>query len=114
MNHPEAWPVDEIDIGGDSYTKEEAIASMKAPVKKDKTFTMFPALVAAKLNVMVGNDDSCIAGTIAAADAWMADNPLGSGVKGSSDAWKMGEPLYLKLDKYNNGYLCAPSRDSFE
>ena len=111
-NHPEAWPVEEITIGGVTYSKADAIKYMKKPVKKDKTLTMFPALVSAKLNVLIGNDDTCIAGTIAAADAWMADyGPVGSGVKASSDAWKMGEPLYEELDLYNNGELCAPHRD---
>ncbi len=114
MNHPEAWPVDTITIGGVVYTKDMAIAIMKDPVKRDKTFTLFPALVAAKLNVMMGTNASCISGTIAAADTWMAANPVGSGVSGSSNAWKTGEPLYLTLDLYNNGRLCAPSRDSLE
>jgi hypothetical protein len=69
-------------------------------------------LVSAKLNVMVGNDDSCIADTIAAADAWMAMYPVGSGVAASSPAWKQGEPLYEELDMYNNGKLdCAFHRD---
>lgn len=112
MNHPEAWPVDEIEIGGVVYSKDEAIAYMKDPVKGDKTFTMFPALVAAKLNVLIGNDDSCVADTIAAADAWMAQYPIGSDVPGNSDAWKDGEPLYKTLDDYNNGLLCAPHRDN--
>jgi hypothetical protein len=115
MNHPEAWPVDEITIGGVTYTKDEAIGYMMDPVKRDKTFTMFPALVAAKLNVLIGNDDSCIADIITAADAWMADNPLGSKVRGNSDAWKEGEPLYWALDEYNNGDAsCVVSRDDLE
>jgi hypothetical protein len=88
---------------------------MQDPVRRDKTFTMFPALVAAKLNVLVGNDDSCIADIITAADAWMAAyGPVGSGVAGSSMAWQEGEYLYLELDDYNNGFLCAPSRDALE
>ena len=101
-----------ITIGGVEYSKEEAIRYMQMPVKGDKTLTMFPALVAAKLNVLVGNDDSCIAGTIAAADTWMATyGPVGSGVEASSDAWwKEGDPLHEELDDYNNGKLCAPSR----
>jgi hypothetical protein len=115
MNHPEAWPVDEIMVGGETYTRDEAIEYMKMPVKGDKTLTMFPALVAAKLNVLIGNDDSCIADTIADADLWMATyGPVGSGVEGNSNAWKIGEPLYETLDDYNNGLLCAPSRDQFE
>ena len=39
---------------------------------KDKTLTMFSSLVPAMLNVMVGNDGSCVASTIEAANAWMA------------------------------------------
>ncbi len=113
-NHPEAWPVEEITIGGVTYTKDEAIGLMDMPVKGDKTYTMFQALVAAKLNVLVGNLHDCIADTISAADAWMAANPPGSGVKGSSDAWQSGEAWYEALDAYNNGELCAPSRDVLE
>ena len=112
MNHPDAWPVDEIEIGGKIYTKAEAIALMKAPVKGNKWNTMFPALVSAKLNVLAGNDDSCIADTIAAADAWMVGKTT---VKAKDAAWKAGEPLYKMLDKYNNGELaCAVSRDALE
>jgi hypothetical protein len=59
-NHPEAWPVANITIGGEEFTKAEAIAIMNEPVQKDKTYTMFPALVAAKLNVLIGNPyDEC-------------------------------------------------------
>ena len=41
----------------------------------------------------------------------MASYPVGSNVKGSSLAWKNGEPLAVQLDRYNNGMLCAPHRD---
>jgi len=105
--HPDAWPVQSITIGKYTYTKQEAIAIMSKPVAGDKTYTMFPALVAAKLNVASGAIDTCISDTIAAADSWMFSYPVGSGVTGNSSAWKIGEPLYMKLDQYNNGYLCA-------
>ncbi len=111
-NHPEAWPVDEITIGGILYTKDEAIAIMNMEVAGDKTYNMFFHLVAAKLNVLIGNASSCIAETITAADAWMAAyGPVGSGVAAKSDAWDDGEPLKDMLDEYNNGELCAPERD---
>jgi hypothetical protein len=117
-NHPEAWPVEEITIGGVTHTKDEAIGYMKMEVKNDKTYTMFPALVAARLNVLIGNEDWCIADTIAADDDWMATyGPVGSGVKagGKDSPWREGEPLYKALDKYNNGDLpCAISRDDLE
>jgi hypothetical protein len=109
-NHPEAWPTNQIVIGGITYSKAAAIANIKRSVTKDKRWTMFPALVSAKLNVLIGNDSSCIASTIAAADAWWATYH-GSPVSGSSAAWKAGEPLYLMLDAYNNGLLCAPPRN---
>ena len=112
-NHPEAWPVGEITVGGVTYTKAQALDILERP-GKDRTLTMFSSLVPAKLNVMVGNDGSCVASTIVAADAWMASvGPVGSGsgVHAASLAWKVGEPLHRQLDNYNNGMLCAPHRD---
>ena len=85
---------------------------MMNAVKGDKTYNMFLQLVAAKLNVLIGNEDICIADTIDAADIWMATyGPVGSGVAAKTDAWKIGEPLHEMLDQYNNGELCAPERD---
>ena len=110
-NHPEAWPVSSITIGGVAYSKADAIKIMSGP-DGNKLVTMFRSLVAAKLNVLMGNESSCIASTITAADAWMAKyGPMSKTVKASSTAWKEGEPLYYKLDKYNNGLMCAPHRD---
>jgi hypothetical protein len=108
---PSRWPVDSIEVGGVTYTKEEAASYMTGGQEGDKTITMFRQVVAAKLNVMIGNDDSCIADTLEDADNWMADYPLGSGVEASSEAWTEGEPLKNALDDYNNGRLCAPYRD---
>jgi hypothetical protein len=113
-NNPDAWPVADIMVGGYPYTQDEAVASMESPVRGDKTLTMFNALVAAKLNVLAGNDDSCIEDAIDDADQWMACYPVGSAVRGNSEAWELGEPIYEMLDEYNNGYLCAPSRDDFD
>lgn len=113
-NHPQAWPVEKIEIGGVTYTKEEAIAVLNIDGKADRTFLMFAHLVSAKLNVGIGNDASCVADAILTADAWMTEYPLGSGVSGDSEAWDVGEPLKDILDAYNNGKLCAPHRDSWQ
>ncbi|MFO8009306.1 MAG: DNRLRE domain-containing protein [Dehalococcoidia bacterium] len=114
-NHPEAWPVDEINIGGVIYDMDEAIGIMSSPGKGDMTYNMFNALVSAKLNVLIGNDDSCIADTIDSADEWMEEyGPVGSGVKagGKNSPWRDGEPLASELDDYNNGLLpCASHRE---
>ena len=113
-NHPEAWPVEEITIGGITYTKAEAIEIMKMPGEKDKSITLFRAVVAATLNVEIGNCDWCIPNELDFAnDYWFFHFPVGSGVRGNSDAWHYfaGEATYLKLDAYNNGLDCAVPRD---
>lgn len=109
-NHPNAWPVADITVGGVTYTKAEAIAWMQR-VGKDKTTTMFASLVSAMLNVGINNDASCVSSTIAAANDWMAAyGPVGSGVAAKSTAWVEGEWMHQQMDDYNNGRLCAPHR----
>jgi hypothetical protein len=108
--HPSAWPVSTITAGGVVYTRDQAIAWLGAPSRGDKSIDLFKQLVAAKLNVLAGNDASCISSTIAAADAWMGTHPPGSGVKASSAAWATASPWHTALDDYNNGQLCAPHR----
>ena len=109
-NHPQAWPVQQITLGGVTYTKAQAIAILGQPSRGDKTIDLAKQLIAAKLNVIIGNDASCIAATIAAADAWLVQHPVGSNVRSSSAAWATGGPLHQRLDDYNNGRLCAPHR----
>lgn len=110
-NHPDSWPTEEIIIGGITYSKIDAIEILGKPTKGDKTITMFKALVATKLNILIGNDSSCILNTVNQADIWMEFNPAESDVKAKSEEWKEGEPLYLELDIYNNGLLCAQIRE---
>lgn len=112
-SHPNAWPVEIIDIGGITYTREEAIAIMRQPVRRDMTKAMFRSLVAAKLNVLIGNDDSCIWPDIQAGDVWLMDYPLGSGVRagGRFSPWREGGPIHHMLNNYNRGLLgCADHR----
>jgi len=107
-NHPEAWPIGSVTLGGVTYTKNEAIAILKAAVKGDKTISMAKQLIAAKLNVADGNDASCIADTIDAADEWLSNH---GGVGAAQRQWDNGDLLHDELDAYNNGLLCAPHRD---
>jgi hypothetical protein len=118
-NHPKAWPVYvdgiEICLSEITYTYKQiqAIGLMGSPEKGNKTFTMFRALVAAELNVANGTDPTCIDETITLARDWLCTyGSFEKKVPGKSKAWNdEGEPLYLKLDDYNNGLLCAPPRD---
>lgn len=114
-NHPEAWPVTKLTVGGVVYTQQQILAILGTP-DGDKRYTLFRALVSAKLNCLIGNDVSCINSFIANADVWLClyvpatGLPNGTAVGGTSAAWRTGEPLYLCLDAYNNGQLCAPHR----
>ena len=110
-NHPEAWPVSSITVGGVVYSRDQAIGWLET-AGNDRTIAMFSSLVPAMLNVMLGNDSSCVASTIEAANRWMATyGPAGKKVHPASYAWKVGEPLHRLLDNYNNGMLCAPHRN---
>jgi len=109
--HPEAWPVEQIEIGGKVYSKSDAIAIMARSTKKDKTYNLFEQLVAAKLNLAVGTDEGCIIDAVLLADIFLMMHPVGSGVSADSDAWQMIAEQFNDLDHYNNGLLCAPHCD---
>ena len=119
-NHPNAWPAEGIMVGGVLYTYDTAIVLLDLP-DGDKSLTLFRATISAKLNALCA-ESSCVDDTILAADLWLAANPPGSLVDASTEAWQGdegkqiigGEVLYLILDDYNNGLLCAPSRDTLE
>jgi len=115
-NHPEAWPVTTIQIGNKTYTREQAIGFM-GKVGGDKSITIFSSLLSAKLNVLAGNPDSCVASSITAADAWFVTYvaTMPGKISGSSAAWAgvgQGDATHQVLDNYNNGLLpCAHHRD---
>lgn len=110
-NHPEAWPVDELTLGGRTFTKAQLLALLRMGEKGDKTKHMLRELVAAKLNVTAGNDASCVQEAIDTADAWLARFPICSGVRASSMPWKRIMAVVKTLSDYNEGELCAPARE---
>jgi hypothetical protein len=102
-NHPDAWPIQSVVIGGVTYTKAQAIALMSLPKGGDSRLIVFFQLVSAKLNVAGGSPSSCITSTITALDAFMQAHPLpptgpiGPGVKDSG-----ANTLADILSNYNN------------
>lgn len=106
-NHLDAWPVTVLTIGGVTYQQSRLASLLGTPKKGDKTYVMAQALIAALLNVAAGNTWSCIEADLAAAEAWLTANPIGTG---GNDAWGVGEPIKQRLDDYNNGLLCAEHR----
>ncbi|CAN98241.1 MULTISPECIES: SdrD B-like domain-containing protein [Sorangium] len=116
-NHASAWKITKLTIGGKTYTKSQLLDIISRPTKGDVTYIIAKHLIVAKLNVGIGNRSSCIEDTIAKADAWLKKYPLGSNVKDNCSRnapWVTGKPLSEMLDKYNNGYLCAPHRDDLD
>lgn len=112
-NHPEAWPVDEIEVGNVNYTKEEALMILIGANAKDATRMLAAQLIATKLNRISGAspcffyegiDDKDktvnIDVVISEADAFLAKYPVGSDPRGDDRQYA----LQLKdlLDAYNN------------
>jgi hypothetical protein len=79
-NHPGAWPVNALTIGGIVYTKAELIAIMQAPTKGNGLMSLVQQLIAAKLNVLSGAAPAPTA-AITAADT-LIDNAGGKIVIG--------------------------------
>ncbi|HEM46668.1 MAG TPA: hypothetical protein ENO23_06430 [Alphaproteobacteria bacterium] len=97
-NHPDAWPVETLEVGGATLTMAEAMAVFNMPVKGDITIILGYHLMAAKLNVAAGSDPS-IQPTIDAADAYLMMYPIGSRPNGA--AKEEGEMLKDELCYYN-------------
>lgn len=110
-NNPLCWPQRKITAGGVTYPRLMAIVIMKLPTRGDMTLNLFSQLVAAKLNVLEGNDDSCVAKAITDADNFLRRYPPGSRVKASSKQWKSITAAFETLGAYNEGRLCAPKGD---
>ncbi len=103
-NHEESWPVDSLVLGGISYTQAECLEILDAPTRGDVSYQMASQLIASKLNVAAGADDSDIADVIVAADAWIVDHDIdGSGIPLGTVDYDGDEDIKDDLDDWNNG-----------
>ena len=107
--HPGSWPVTNIVIAGTNYASSNSFELMRNGA--DKSLTLFRALLTARLNELAGADVSCITQELAEAEMWLEEFPRGSNVRGSSEAWKLAAPILEALEDYNEGRLCAPTRE---
>lgn len=119
-NHPDAWPVDKLTLGGTPYSKSELLDVLNAPTRGDKTIIVASQLIAAKLNLENGTEPGwgCVEHAIAHADIWLSVYPVGSGQHrwestGDTPAGPTDDPEKYKdeLDDYNNGERCACGGD---
>jgi uncharacterized protein YjbI with pentapeptide repeats len=96
----EAWPVQEITVGGKTYDLAEARELLRfLPISIPHTVAC--QLTAAKLNVLRGADDTVIRDALQAADAWLAQNPVGS--RPGRAARQKGTQLAAALFDFNRG-----------
>lgn len=108
-NHPDAWPVARLSIGGITYSQAELLAILGAPPKGNPSYILARQLIAAKLNVAAGADGTAMSDVIAQADWWLANYPPGSSV--SEETRKELLALAETLDRFNNGFLGPPKCD---
>jgi hypothetical protein len=102
-NHPEEWPVEEIAIGGETYSKDKAIEILETPPAGDATYILAHQLIAAKLNILNTGDDQEIIQTLNVADLWLAKNGLGNKPE-KSDKKTVVEMAGI-LESYNIGKI---------
>ena len=109
-NHPDQWPVTELQLGNVTYDQQQLLDILHQPVRGNGLVSLAHHLIAAKLNIAAGADPSCIEETIAEADALIGDlvvPPVGDGYLTPRDV----EAIKDILEDYNEGRLCAPSCD---
>ena len=110
-NHPEAWPVTELQLGNVTYNQQELLSILGQPVRGNGLVLLAHQLIAAKLNIANGADGSCIHQTLADADSLIGDlvvPPVGNGYLQPRDV----AGIAGVLGSYNEGNLCAPSCDN--
>jgi hypothetical protein len=109
-NHPEAWPVTELQLGNVTYTQQQLLDILHGPVRGNGLVILARQLIAAELNIAAGADPSCIQQTIEEANALIGDlviPPVGTGYLPPREA----APLAGILGRFNEGDMCAPSCD---
>jgi hypothetical protein len=108
-NHPDAWPVTSLTIGGMVYTEAQLITVLKTPPKGgDAVLILAHQLIAAELNVANGAAESAMtAMVIANADSLLSGINLLNHTKVSSSS-PLGILMVADadyLDSYNNGHI---------
>lgn len=120
-NHPDAWPVDQITIGNQAYTRAQAIEIMNKATRKNMWALMFAHVVSAELNLLngvlayCGSDIDHIVQWVADGKDWLAAYQDQQPVRANQSAWTdEAEIIKNTLDAFNNGELslaCAPAAD---
>ena len=104
--HPEAWPVDSLTLGCQTYTKAQCLALMALATKGDASLILVRQLIAAKLNVANNSLNwPTMVPVIGNADLLLCNlaGSLPHGVKSSTPAGTPLNNLANTLEAYNTG-----------
>jgi WD40 repeat protein len=108
-----AWPVDSLSLGGQTYSKNDLLAILSAPVasasSSDASLVLVDELITAKLNLAWGSEKSPIATWIADADTLLSglNSRLPYRVEASSPIGQKMAELANVLDGYNIGAMTS-------
>jgi hypothetical protein len=100
-NHPEAWPVASLWLGGVSYSAVQLQTILQTPVSGNGLISLAHQLIAAKLNIANGADATAVAAAVADADALIGMRNVTTDYLHPS----MTSALVGVLDQYNNGVI---------
>lgn len=106
-NHPNAWPVNSLMLGSQTYNMTELLAILNTPSSGDASIKLAVQLIAAKLSIANGSDPTPVSGTITDADSLLSmfSGKLPYHVKPSSATGQMMVSDANTLANYNNGLL---------
>lgn len=100
-NHEEVWPVTMLSLGNHNYDQTALLNILTTPVKGNGLISLAHQLIAAKLNIADGADDSDVSTAISEADAFIGDLVIGvDSVKTKEVSSWVGA-----LDSFNNGLI---------
>jgi cysteine-rich repeat protein len=107
-NHPAAWSLASITIGGVDYTKLQLLAILEQPVRDNGLVALAHQLIAARLNIANRTDDGPIAGRLDVSDATIADRVVPPVGNGSLSPAAVSELVHA-LDAFNTTGECEPT-----
>ena len=102
LARPESWPAAELILGGESYSKEEALAILETQDEDDAAFLVAKQFIVTQLNLLDGADGSSIEAAVREAETWLGDHPPGSNPIGAEG--ERGLTIAGLLADYNNGW----------
>jgi hypothetical protein len=105
--HGSAWPVSQLTLGSIIYQQDDLLSLLAKPVKGDASISLAKQLIAAKLNLANGTEETPVESVIASADTLIGASNLPMGVKSRTALGRSMTQQSSLLDSYNNGKLTS-------